>query len=246
MSADITPYTGLITSEHRDQPRFLALVSALVQPLADITALIDGLPQAFDLDTAIGAQLDVVGQWVGRTRNLKTPITGVFFSLDTAGVGFDQGIWWSPYTPTTGIEVLPDDQYRLILRARIMNNQWDGSLEQAYAIIDSIFLSGNAPSPRLGSTFIIGQSPLGYTPIQLPFIQDNADLSMLVGLSRKVPDALTLAMLTQGLLNVRPAGVQVSAYYTVTANAPMFALDIENDTFSGFDAGAWGQPHSPT
>lgn len=246
MSADITPYTGLITSEHNTKPRFLALVSALVQPLADSAVLLAGLPQAFDLDTAVGAQLDVVGQWVGRTRNLKTPVTGVFFSLDTSGVGFDQGIWWSPYTPTTGIEVLPDDQYRLILRARIMNNQWDGSLGQAYSIIDSIFLNVDSPSPRLGSTFVLGQSALGYTPIQLPFIQDNADQSMLVGLSRKVPDALTLSMLTQGLLNVRPSGVQVTAYYTVTENSPMFALDIENDTFGGFDQGAWGQPHSPT
>lgn len=220
---DITPYTGLITSAHADKPRFTALVAALVQPLADIQSLVGSLPGAFDLDAAVGQQLDMVGQWVGVTRNLKTPITGVFFSFDTAGVGFDQGIWWTPYTPSDGLEALPDEQYRLLLRARILDNNWDGSLAQAYAIYDALF----ADSP--------------YTP----FIEDYGNLSMAIGLAGQVPDALTLAMLTQGLLNARPAGVRITYYYTSSANAPIFAFDISNSIFAGFDTGAWALPHTP-
>lgn len=215
MSADITAYVGLITSEHAGKPKFVALLSGLVQPVADMAAVAQALETLFDLDTAVGQQLDYVGQWVGLTHSLKTPITGVFASLDVAP-GLDQGIIWTPYTPTDGLEQLPDQQYRTALRARILNNQWDGSLSQAYQIYDALFA---------GSAFT-------------PFIQDNGDRSIYIGLTGAVPDALTLAMLTQGLLDVRPAGVQILSYVTPSANAPILALDVENQYFAGLDQGA--------
>ncbi len=215
MSADISPYLGLITSEHADKPKFVALVSGLVQPVADMVAAAQSLETLFDVDTAVGQQLDMAGEWVGRARDLRTPITGVFFSLDIAP-GLDQGIVWTPYTPTDGLQQLPDEQYRTALRARIANNAWDGSLSQAYAILEALF----------GGT--------AFTP----FLQDNGDRTMYLGLTGAVPDALTLAMLTQGLLDLRPAGVQILAYVTPSANAPIFALDVENAYFAGLDVGA--------
>lgn len=215
MSADISAYVGLITSEHSNKPKFVALVSEMVQPLADAAAVARDLETIFDLDTAVGQQLDYVGQWVGLTRNLKTPITGVFFSLDIPP-GLDQGIVWTKYTPTEGLEQLPDEQYRTVLRAKILNNQWDGSLSQAYAIYDALFS---------GSAFT-------------PFIQDNGDRSIYIGLTGAIPDALTMAMLTQGLLDVRPAGNRIAAYVTPSANAPIFALDVQNQYFAGLDVGA--------
>ena len=215
MSADISAYVGLVTSEHASKPRFVALLSSLVQPLADMAAVAQSLQTVFDLDTAVGQQLDYVGQWVGITRSLKAPITGVFASLDIAP-GLDQGIIWTPYTPTDGLEQLPDEQYRTVLRAKILNNQWDGSLQQAYSIYDALFN---------GSAFT-------------PFIQDNGDRSIYIGLTGAVPDALTMALLTQGLLDVRPAGVRILSYVTPSANAPILALDVENQYFAGLDVGA--------
>ncbi|MBC7074652.1 MAG: DUF2612 domain-containing protein [Syntrophomonadaceae bacterium] len=205
-------YTDLITSEHAQKPKFTALVSALTGPMPSMQSALNGV---FDLDVAVGEQLDFIGQWVGISRNLKTPITDVFFSLDIAP-GLDSGIVWTPYTPTQGLEQLPDDQYRLVIRARILNNQWDGSLTQAYAIYDALFA---------GSALV-------------PFIQDNADLTMYIGLTGAIPDALTLAMLTQGLLNAKPGGVRVLSYVTPSANAPIFALDVQNTSFAGLDSGA--------
>jgi hypothetical protein len=223
MSADISAYVGLITSEHASKPKFVALVSDLVQPTADMIAAATSLDSLFDLDTAVGQQLDFVGQWVGLTRSLKTPITGVFFSLDIAP-GLDAGIVWTPYTPTEGLEQLPDEQYRTVLRARILNNQWDGSLSNAYAILQALF--GGTP----------------YTP----FLQDNGDKTIYLGLTGAIPDALTLALLTQGLLDVRPATVRIIAYVTPSANAPIFALDIENQYFAGLDTGALAVFNPPT
>lgn len=80
--ADITDYTGLITSEHADKPKFAAMVAGALQPVVDLQNLMATFPAAYDVDDAIGAQLDVVGEWVGRTRDLTVPIDNPFFSLD--------------------------------------------------------------------------------------------------------------------------------------------------------------------
>ena len=217
MTADISQYLALVTSEHRDKPKFRALVSALIQPFADISALINSMPALFDLDVAVGDQLDKVGQWIGVSRGLKVPITGIFFSLDTPGLGLDQSFWQSQYTPSTGLEQLPDAQYRTLLRMRIVNNSWNGSLSQAYSIIDALFANS----------------------IYTPFIQDYGNLSMAIGLSGAVPDNLTKALLTQGYFNVRPAGVQVVGYSVPSAPGKIFALDISNALFGGLDESSW-------
>lgn len=221
--SDVTAYTGLITSEHAPKPKFAALVAALAQPMADAAGIAQSMSTIFDVDTAVGQQLDFIGQWVGLTRNLRVPITGVFFSVDIAP-GLDQGIVWTTFTPTDGLQQLPDEQYRIALRAKILNNQWNGSLSQAYQIYNALFSN---------SAYV-------------PFVQDNGDLTMYIGLAGQIPDALTLAMLTQGMLDVRPAGVQVIAYVTSSANAPIFALDIQNANFAGVDYGAVAVFNSPT
>jgi len=83
MSADITDYLALITSEHNQKPNFVAVVSAFVQGFADETATISSIIGLYDLDTAVGSQLDTIGLWVGQSRDLLEPISGVYFSFDT-------------------------------------------------------------------------------------------------------------------------------------------------------------------
>lgn len=143
--ADLTDYTGLITSEHNQRPKFMAAVKALTKPMVALQNLLGGMPDAFDLDQAVGVQLDAVGLWVGIGRRVATPLTGVYFSLDTTGVGFDQGNWKGPFDPDTGLTLLDDDTYRLVLRAKIGANHWDGTLESSAAILNSIFTPGDGP-----------------------------------------------------------------------------------------------------
>ena len=86
----VADYVALVTSEHR-RPRFLALVAACVEPYADAQEALAELPTAFDVDTAVGVQLDAVGLWVGVTRYLHTPLEDVYFSWDLEGVGWPGG-----------------------------------------------------------------------------------------------------------------------------------------------------------
>ncbi|QYY30228.1 DUF2612 domain-containing protein [Cupriavidus pinatubonensis] len=218
--ADLTDYTGLITSEHNRRPKFMAVVEALARPMVTLQDLLGGMPDAFDLDQAVGVQLDAVGLWVGIGRRVATPLTGVYFSFDTAGVGFDQGNWKGPFDPDTGLTLLDDDTFRLVLRAKIGANHWDGTLESSAAILNSIFNGG---------TYV--------------FIQDNQDMSMTIGVAGKVPSAVFLALLEGGYIPLKPEGVRINVVIVTSADgAPIFGFDMNNNLVAGFDTGAWGTP----
>lgn len=218
-AGDITPYVSLITSEYNQQPDFVAMITAVLQPVADSMAVIVSLPAAFDVDDAVGDQLDVVGQWVGVSRNISVPLTGVYFSFDDATLGFDQGTWFSPFDPNTGLVVLPDENYRTLIRARIARNQWDGTIPGAYNVWNTAFAG---------------------TGIGI-LIQDLENMHMIQALTGPVPDAVTRALFQGGYLSLKPDGVHVDAYVTPTVpGAPYFGFDVENTAISGFDAGAWG------
>lgn len=218
--ADLTDYTGLITSEHNQRPKFMAVVEALAKPMVALQNLLGAMPDKFDIDQAVGVQLDDVGRWVGISRRVATPLTGVYFSFDTPGVGFDQGNWKGPFDPDTGLTLLDDDTYRLVLRAKIGANHWDGTLESSAAILNSIFNGG---------TYV--------------FIQDNQDMSMTIGVAGKVPSAVFLALLEGGYIPLKPEGVRINYVIVTSADgAPIFGFDMDNNLVAGFDVGAWGTP----
>lgn len=216
--AEITDYIGKLTSEHADKPRFSAMVAAVARCFVDAQNALAGMPASFDLDGAVGKRLDDVGLWVGVSRNVRVPLAGVYFSFDTAALGFDQGVWKGPFDPDTGVTSLDDETYRLLIRARIGANHWDGTLAGMNATLSQIFS---------GDTHV--------------FIQDNQDMSITVGISGKVPSALFLALLVGGYIPIKPQAVHVD-YYIVSSgpDSPIFGFDMSNKYVAGFDAGSWG------
>lgn len=218
--AELTDYTGLITSEHNQRPKFMAVVAALAQPMVDLINVLGSMPAKFDLDVAVDAQLDDVGRWVGISRHVSVPLTDVYFSLDTDGLGFDQGVWKGPFDPDTGLTDLDNDTYRLVIRAKIGANHWDGTMESTVAILNSIFS---------GDTHV--------------FIQDNQDMTMTIGVSGTPPSAVFLAALLKGgYIPLKPEGVRVDLVIVSSEDGPLFGFDVQNELIAGFDAGAWGTP----
>ena len=216
--ADLSQYTDLITSEHNKRPKFMAVVETLAEPMVDLQNVLSAMPGKFDLDNAVGDQLDTIGLWVGISRDVPVPLTSVYFSLDIDGLGFDQGSWKGPFDPDAGLTRLDDDTYRLVIRAKIGANHWDGTLEASKAILDSIFGGG---------TFV--------------FIQDNQDMSMTIGIAGVIPSAVFLAVLANGFIPLKPEGVRINIVIVTTVDgAPMFGFDMSNNLVAGFDTGAWG------
>lgn len=214
--ADLDDYTALITSEHRPAPRFIGMAEMLAAPLVDLMNALGGMPAQFDLDSAVGDQLDIVGEWIGLSRNVSTPLSGIYFSFDVDGLGFDQGTWKGPFDPDTGLVALDDATYLMTLRAKIAANHWDGTPDAAADILDAL-----AP------------------PGTLIFLEDHCDMSITISLAGMQPSALYLALLKQGLLSLKPEGVRVSYQITSVQDAPLFGFDIQNQYVGGFDRGAW-------
>lgn len=185
MAGDISPYTALVINEHADKPRFMASLAALLQPVADGIAVLESMPGLYDLDAAVGVQLDAVGLWVGRSRNLQVAIVGVFFSFDTAGLGFGAGVWQGPFNPGTDVVVLDDETYRLFLRAVIGANNWDGTAVGAYNVLLPLLAAYGA----------------GMT------IADNDNMTMTVALTGATLPPIIAAMFTGRYIEFRPAGV---------------------------------------
>lgn len=214
----MSTYTDLITSEHATRPKFRAVVELTTDPLAEAIALLSSYNAKFDIDTAVGAQLDVVGEWVGFGREIITPLEGVYFEWDTAGVGWEQGYWKRPFDPDTGLSSLPDEPYRTTLLAQAALNQWNGLIDTAIADIKPIF------------------------PNQSVWIIDNQDMTMTVVVAGDQLDPVYGALLTGGYLALKPGGVRINYLFSSAPPAPIFAFDTAtSDLFGGWDIGAWGQ-----
>ncbi|MNO96951.1 hypothetical protein D3C76_886420 [compost metagenome] len=218
---DIKDYTGKITSEHAGKPKYMAMVETVSQCFLDTNQVVAGLPDDFDLDLANDAQLDDVGLWVGISRNIPTPLTNVYFALDTVGLGFDQGAWKGPFDPDNGITILDNEAYRLLIRAKIGANHWDGTLEQSKGILDLVFN---------GDTYV--------------FIEDNQDMTISIGLAGGPPSAIQWALLTGGYITPKPQSVKVKYFYSSSTSGPLFGLDVSNQYIAGFDQGSWGNVYS--
>lgn len=132
-------YLRLITAWHRARPRFVATVAASVDPFAEAQVAAAALPSAFDLDIAVGAQLDVVGEWVGRSRVVPSPYFDTYFSLDDPLRGLDMGVWRQRFDPDMIRLTADDTGFRRILRAKILINGWDGTRDGAEAGLSSYF-----------------------------------------------------------------------------------------------------------
>jgi len=210
-------YLDLITSEHRGKPKFTATVSASISPAAEQQAVLDGMPAAFDLDTAIGVQLDAVGAWVGISRLIQIPLVNVWFSFDVIGRGFDEGIWKGPYDPETGVYSLDDDTYRKLIRLKILVNNWDGLIGSAADAIQDFYASeGSAP-----------------------FLVDNLNMSMTACISGARPAAVMFALFAGRYVEFKPASVSLDTVVPSDPGTSAFGFDVDNEYIGGFDGASW-------
>ena len=190
-------YLGLVTSEHRNRPRFMATVAAVTDPLCGLQELLETMRAAFDVDSAVGGQLDRTGEWIGRSRPLRLELDGVYFG-------------W-------GRVRLPDETYRLLLKAKIGANRWDGTVPGAYEVWESAFADTGS----------------------LILMQDNQDMSVVIGLAGTPLDAVMRNLLLQGYLPLKPEGVRVAWYAVAPERGPLLGWNCETGGLSGWGKGIW-------
>lgn len=140
LSPNAAPYTALVTSEHNEKPNYMAMLGLVLGAFADTLAVVNSIPSYYDLDTAVGSQLDAIGLWVGQSRVIGTVLTLGFFGFpdDPAALTMGElhnssfnaayaGVFYEiGGTYETNTSVLGDTDYRTLLRLRVVRNQSNG------------------------------------------------------------------------------------------------------------------------
>lgn len=215
-------YLNLVTAAFRQKPNFIDVVGINVDVAVRVQELLLSMIPKFDVDTAVGDQLDIIGKWIGISRNINVPISGVYFTWDgDYTVGWDYGTWQPALAPAE-VTTLPDDAYRTVLKAKIAANQWDGTTESAYAIWDQLF------------------------PQFTILIQDNQNMSYWMVIVGGIVDSLTLALLAGGYISLKPEGVRINGFLVPIDDEIGFAWDMDTPLLKGWDEGYWLREVSAT
>ncbi|EGD4871887.1 DUF2612 domain-containing protein [Escherichia coli] len=251
-----TPTRGWVSVT---KPKFFAHVDLSTRPLSDVSDAMSRLIPDFDIDTAIGVQLDVVGEWVGRSRRVATPVTGIYFSWDTERVGWDQGIWQGPYDPNDGFIDLSDEIYRLMLKVKVAINNWDGQNDSLPSILDAALAGSGIRMTIVDnqdmsiSIWILGDPSVSLSEIDRLILDSAVNKGPFIALpAGYVPSRYDINPIDQvnselwwaiqnGYMTVKAAGVRVREIETVSNGYQFFGFDIENDYIAGFDRGSWGE-----
>ena len=109
-SIDLT----LVTSKHWDKTNFLAFLTQHLIIVDAAKQLSAKMQDYFNLETAIGTQLDVLGELVGVSRYLN-------------------------FEPSVDSPTLDDTIYRFCIKAKSAQNQWDGTIPGLYTIWYALF-----------------------------------------------------------------------------------------------------------
>ena len=127
-------------SQHHQSPLTEALVKSLLRPLAATCAAAEGLLQALDYANATGERLDYVGSIVGITREIPNGVFLSYFGFEgqPAATGFGQSRMRHQGDATSVSYMMPDIEYRSIIRTKIaLNNGHGTSGEIRDALIDA-------------------------------------------------------------------------------------------------------------
>jgi hypothetical protein len=180
-------YLSLPTSEYQNSPNFKAFLQLLLTPFNDCSTLINNMYTYFNIDTVIGEQLDIIGQLVGQGRTIN-------------------------FNPSNGSSpTLPDVDYQTLLKAKIIQNMWDGTIPSLYTAWSILFPSG------------------------VIVVKDNQDMTMDVIIAGNFTSTIQ-DLITHDYIVPRPAGVLINYAF---GTLPIFGYDTESAFINGYDIGYW-------
>ena len=190
MCAPMSYYLNLFTSQYQNSSNLLSWAEKTLNFVFDICSLVSTLDYEFDIDKANGKQLDILGLIIGQSRTM-------------------------PFDPTGDISpVLTDDIYRILLKAKIAKNQWDGKIDSIQPVWGDIFQ---------GSGIIV---------------KDNQDMSMDVFISGNL-SAIERDIIIHDLVIPRPEGVLINYNLGPYSGGALFGFDLDNEFIAGLDKGVW-------
>jgi len=182
-------YLSILTHQYAppSSPKLNALLQVLLRKFDDVSQVLVKMDTALDLDVAEGAQLDMLGATVGASRTVE-------------------------FQPSGGVSpVLDDSTYRIYIKAKIAQNQWDGTISSLYGIWQALFPGG--------SIIIIDNQNM------------TADITLKGTFTSIIQD-----LITNGYIVPRPEGV---LYTYLFGTLPFFGFGTSPGFIAGFGEGHW-------
>jgi hypothetical protein len=264
---DLSQYLRLYTHQYRLSTMLQDFSYDRLKYFAEDRDALYGLDNGIYVETAVGPQLDIIGEIVGMSRTL-------------------------PFEPTDGSSPLLEDEfYRQLIKAKIALNHWDGKLQSIEEAWREIFPDtytdisatqvainwsswyvgafGRTPSASelaywtareaaggetvselwvafLAAGQINNQMYTGWYPTTLItkhtgigiFIVDNQDMSMTISVTGELASIIQ-DMIENDMVIPRPQGVQIKLSWATTPRK-IFAYDMVNKDYGGYGTGYWG------
>lgn len=182
----VNNYLNLITSEHRMKPKYVSMLENVFEMYSDESSALDDVNYRMDIDDAIGDQLDILGEYIGQSRVLNVEITGASSTLG-------------------------DEDYRFLLKSKIAQNNWKGTIEELYDIWEEMF-----PDIEL-------------------IVYDNQDMTCTLLIIGSMT-SIQIQLLLLDFLIPKPCGVKYN--YTFVSRT-LFAYDLDNERYAGYNTGYW-------
>ena len=215
--SDHNEYTDLIAGYHVGKEKYTQWVFELTEPLRLAKERLAALRRDFDVDYAVGPQLDTIGVRVGVSRRIPMALRDVYFALDDLdGIGLDLGVWKGRYDPVDGTTTLDDETYRAVIKSKILQNHWDGTRETLPAFLTGVLA-------------LFGQ------PAKVLDLEDLQTMHVVLHLTKDSTPPIVWELFSRRIIDVTAAGVSVD----LVDNQPWFGLDYETASVKGLDESEW-------
>ncbi len=228
-------YQDLLIFQYLSQPKARAQIG-----LFSGTALIDlvenEVSAAFDIDTAVGPQLDVLGEYIGFSRVIPSQVPRDYFTVvdyndvqpQTGFTDYTDGLinagssFYLYIFQNTSFYTLADPEYRPLLKLKIVLNTSDNTLYTIDNLLWAFF----------GDTLVV---------------YDQADMTLTYFVTGSASRTAILAV-SQSLLP-KPMGVRITAVFQVLGPTNVFSFQLYEyetgsttgfcDYLTGFNGNSW-------
>jgi len=211
---DISYYLKLTTSLYRNKPNFISWLTVLLTPFNDLNKVLDTLYSNFDVDNAVGDQLDIIGELIGQTRTLN-------------------------FQPTDGSSpTLDDATYQTVLKAKMGLNQWKGQAADIESLWATLFPNGAViMQDNQDMSITVGVAGISITQTMRDLIREGYIVPRPQGVKMKYFFASKLPMFAYGLDNNYQSGYGKGYWSIGEDDPPLFYYDL--DTTKAYDEGTW-------
>nr|DAD91857.1 MAG TPA: Protein of unknown function (DUF2612) [Myoviridae sp. ctKZW4] len=142
-------YADLLIWQYRNKPKAVATIKLIESIIAQGFVDLYQLQNVLNIETAIGHQLDLVGKHVGQGRVVNGYQLRKFFGFRGSphALGFSQkrnggGQWYRRRDPLADSVRLSDEDYRFLIKCRILKNYQTGTLPNLIEACRFIFGDG--------------------------------------------------------------------------------------------------------